>query len=95
MDFKLTVMKKISNTEFGAAEAVNMAGADGIFEAQALPFAKTACNAHIRSWVEGSGMTMRTQKDWVKNMKTKAMEKTVMVQNGSSPETYVFVLEQL
>lgn len=94
MDFRLTVKKKISNTEFGEAVAVAAAGADGVFEAQALPFAKTACNAHIRSWAESEGLTVRTQKDWVKNMRTKAMEKAVMVQNGSAPESYVFVLEQ-
>lgn len=95
MNFKLTVKKKISTTEFGEAVAVKAAGEDGVFDAQALPFAKTACNAHVRSWVEGMGMTMRTQKDWVKNAKTKALEKAVMVQNGGVTESYVFVLEQL
>lgn len=94
MNFKLTVKKKISTTEFGESVAVGAAGADGVFEAQALPFAKTACNAHIRSWAASEGVTLRSQKDWEKNMKTKAMEKAVMVQNGSSPESYVFVLEE-
>ena len=40
-------------------------------------------------------MKLRTQKDWVKNIRTKLLEKQVMVQNGTSPETYVFTLEQL
>ena len=38
-------------------------------------------------------MKMRTQKDWVKNLKTKVLEKQVMVQNGAKPETYIFMLE--
>ena len=33
------------------------------------------------------------QKDWVKNLKTKVLEKQVMVQNGAKPETYIFMLE--
>ncbi|MBO4868070.1 MAG: hypothetical protein J5582_16135 [Ruminococcus sp.] len=93
MDFRLTVKQKVSNVEFGEVDIVKAAGADGKFEAQALPFAKTACNGFIRSWAEGVGVTLATQKDWVKNIKTGAMEKTVTVRDGGKPLTYVFVLE--
>lgn len=94
MKFRLTVKKKLSVTEFTEAEAVMAASADGTFEAQAINFAKTACNAYVREWAEGIGVKMRSQKDWVKNAKTKAFEKAVMVQNGAAAENYVFVLEE-
>ncbi|EGC01549.1 hypothetical protein CUS_5704 [Ruminococcus albus 8] len=95
MNFKLTVKRKLSVTEFGEPEIVKAAGADGVFEAQALPFAKTACNGFIRSWAEGTGVTLATQKDWAKNMKTKALEKQVSVRDNGVMLTYVFVLENL
>ena len=95
MLFRLTVKRKLSVTEFGEAETVRAAGADGCFEAQALPFAKTACNGFIRSWAEGVGVSLATQKDWIKNVKTKAMEKQVSVRNNGRPENYVFVLEEV
>ena len=95
MNFKLTVKRKLSVTEFGEPEIVKAAGADGVFEAQALPFAKTASNGFIRSWAEGTGVTLATQKDWTKNMKTKALEKQVSVRDNGTMLTYVFVLESL
>ena len=95
MNFKLTVKRKLSVTEFGEPEIVKAAGADGVFEAQALPFAKTASNGFIRSWAEGTGVTLATQKDWAKNMKTKALEKQVSVRDNGTMLTYVFVLENL
>ena len=93
MDFRLTVKQKISNVEFGESDIVKAAGADGVFEAQALPFAKTASNGFIRSWAEGTGVQLATQKDWVKNNKSGAMEKQVMVRDAGKPLTYIFVLE--
>lgn len=93
MTFKLTVKQKLSPIEFGESEPLTNVSPDGSFEADSLPFARRDSNAHVRAWVESKGMTMRTQKDWVKNPKTKALEKQVMVQNGAKPETYVFVLE--
>ena len=95
MNFRLTVKRKISVTEYGEADIVKAAGADGVFEAQALPFAKTASNGFIRSWAEGTGVILATQKDWVKNMKTKNMEKLVTVRDGGKPLSYVFVLEEV
>ncbi len=94
MKFRLTVKKKISNVEFGEAEPCTNVSPDGSFEADSLPFARRDCNTHVRAWCEGHGMKMRTQKDWVKNMRTKALEKQVMVQNGDKPETYVFIIEE-
>lgn len=93
MTFKLTVKQKLSNVAFGEPEPLTNLSPDGSFEADSLPFARRDSNAHIRAWVEGKGMKMRTQKDWAKNMKTKALEKQVMVQNGDKPETYIFILE--
>ena len=95
MNFKLTVKQKLSNVEFGTPDIVKAAGADGVLEAQAITFAKTACNGYIRSWAEGTGVTLATQKDWVKNNKTGAMEKMVSVRDGGKPLTYVFVLESV
>ena len=95
MDFRLTVKQKISNVEYGEPEIVKAAGADGTFEAQALPFARTACNGFIRSWAEGTGVQLATQKDWVKNSKTGAMEKQVMVRDGGKPLTYIFEIHNL
>ncbi|SDB27425.1 hypothetical protein SAMN02910317_01386 [Ruminococcaceae bacterium FB2012] len=94
MKFTLKVKQKLSVTEYGEAKAVISAGAEGCFEADSITFARRDCNAYIRDWVSGMGMRLRTQKDWVKNPKTKQFEKQVMVQNGSSPETYVFVIEE-
>jgi hypothetical protein len=93
MTFKLTVKQKLSVTEFTEPEPLTNLSADGSFEANSLPFAKRDSNAHIRAWVEGKGMKIRTQKDWTKNLKTKLFEKQVMVQNGAKPETYIFILE--
>jgi hypothetical protein len=93
MTFKLTVKQKLSVTEFTEPEPLTNLSADGSFEANSLPFAKRDSNAHIRAWIEGKGMKIRTQKDWTKNLKTKLFEKQVMVQNGAKPETYIFILE--
>ena len=98
MKFRLTVKKKIGTAvgaEFAEAEPVTTLSPDGSFEADNIGFARRDCNTYIRDWAEGSGVKLRTQKDWVKNIKTKFLEKQVMVQNGASPETYVFTLEQL
>lgn len=95
MKFRLSVKQKLSNVEFSEPEPCVNLGADGTFEADSLPFARRDSNAHVRGWVEGKGMKMRTQKDWAKNLRTKALEKQVMVQNGAKPETYVFILEEV
>ena len=92
MNFKLTVKQRISNVEFGELDIVKAAGADGVFEAQAITFARTQANGYIREWTQSEELRMRTQKDWVKNLKTKCFEKQVMVQKGPTPLTYVFVL---
>ena len=97
MKFKLTAKQKLSVTEFGTPEpvmCVSPAG-DGVFDADSLPFARRDCNTYVRDYCEAKGFKMRTQKDWTKNLKTKALEKQVMVQNGSKPETYIFTLETL
>ena len=94
MKFTLKVKQKLSVTEFGELTAVKSAGADGSFEAASITFARRDANTYIRDWVSGSGMKLRTQKDWVKDPKTKQFEKQVMVQNGPSPETYIFVIEE-
>ncbi len=95
MKFRLTVKQKLSVTEYGESETLTNLSADGSFEAQNPGFAKRDSNAHVRAWIEGKGMQMRTQKDWVKNPKTKLLEKQVMVQSDSKPVTYIFTLEQL
>ena len=94
MKFTLKVKQKLSVTEFTEAKAVISAGPEGSFEADSITFARRDANAYIREWVSGSGMKLRTQKDWVKNPKTKQFEKQVMVQNGSRPETYIFMIEE-
>jgi hypothetical protein len=93
MTFKLSVKQKLSVTEYSQAEPLTNLSADGSFEADNLGFARRDANGHVRAWIEGKGMKMRTQKDWAKNPKTKVLEKSVMVQNGAKPETYVFMLE--
>jgi hypothetical protein len=95
MTFKLSVKQKLSVTEFGETEPLKNLSEDGTFEADSLPFARRDSNAHVRAWVEGKGMKIRTQKDWAKNLKTKNFEKQVMVQNGAKPETYIFILENV
>ncbi|MBR1421834.1 MAG: hypothetical protein IJ571_00115 [Ruminococcus sp.] len=98
MKFRLTVKKKIGTAvgaEFTEAEPVSTLGVDGTFEADNIGFARRDCNTYIREWVEGMGMKLRTQKDWVKNMKTKLMEKQVMAQSATGALTFVFILEQL
>ena len=94
MNFKLTVKQKLSVTEFSPEKTVENAGEGGVFSAQAITFARTQANGFIREWTQSAGLTMRTQKDWAMNIRTKNFEKQVMVQNGTKPETYVFVLEQ-
>ena len=94
MKFTLKVRKKLSVTEYSEAEAVRSASKDGSFEAESISFARRDANTYIRDWVNGMGMRLRTQKDWMKNPKTKQFEKQVMVQNGPSPETYIFVIEE-
>ena len=98
MRFRLTVKKKTGTAvgaEFAEAVPVTTLSEDGSFDADNIGFARRDCNTYIREWAEQSGMKLRTQKDWVKNIRTKLLEKQVMVQNGTSPETYVFTLEQL
>ena len=94
MKFTLKVKRKLSVTEYSEETAVKSAGEEGVFEADSITFARRDCNAYIRDWVSGMGMKLRTQKDWAKNPKTKHFEKQVMVQNGPSPETYIFVIEE-
>lgn len=94
MKFKLTVKQKLSNVSFGEVSPLKNVSEDGTFEADSLPFARRDSNTYVRGWVEGSGMKMRTQKDWKKNPRTKALEKEVMVQDGTKPATYVFMLEE-
>ena len=96
MKFRLTVKKKIGTAigaQFSEPTAVTSISPDGSFEADNIGFARRDCNTYIREWSEAEGVKLRTQKDWVKNMKTKLLEKQVMVQNGPNPETYVFTLE--
>ena len=95
MRFRLTAKKKLSNVEFAEPVLVKAAGDNGEFEAQALPFARTQCNAFIQQWAEGMGLRVRSQKDWSKNAKTKNLERQVMMQDNGSPETYVFELETI
>ncbi|MBP1533322.1 MAG: hypothetical protein IK999_04225 [Ruminococcus sp.] len=95
MRFRLTAKKKLSNVEFAEPVPVKAAGDNGEFEAQALPFARTQCNAFIQQWAEGMGLRVRSQKDWSKNAKTKNLERQVMMQDNGSPETYVFELETI
>lgn len=94
MKFRLTVKQKLSNVAFGDPIACNNVSPDGTFVADSLPFARRDSNAYVRGWVEGQGMKMRTQKDWAKNMKTKNLEKQVMVQDGDKPKTFLFVIEE-
>ena len=94
MKFVLKVRQKLSVTEYSEEKPVVTAGEGGAFEADSITFARRDCNAYIRSWAEGSGLKLRTQKDWVKNPKSKQFEKQVAVQNGTKPETYVFSIEE-
>ena len=93
MRFILTVKRKTGMNEFSDPQPLINISPDGSFEADNLGFARRDSNSHIRSWTEGKGMKIRTQKDWVKNPKTKQFEKQVMVQDGDKPETYIFMLE--
>ena len=94
MKFKLTIKKKVDTINFSDELNVATAGENGVFEAQAINFAKTQSNAFIREYLISNGFRIRTQKEWVKNIKTKNFEKSVMVQNGTKPETYIFTLSQ-
>ncbi|MCD8094833.1 MAG: hypothetical protein LUE12_01725 [Ruminococcus sp.] len=94
MKFKLTVKQKLSMSQFGDSQPLTNLSPDGSFEADNIGFARRDSNAHIRAWVEGSGMKLRTQKDWQKNPKSKLLEKEVMVQDGAHPASYIFTLEQ-
>lgn len=93
MKFILTVKCKTGINEFSEAQPLINISPDGSFDADNLGFARRDSNTHIRTWVEGKGMKIRTQKEWAKNPKTKLFEKQVMVQNGAKPETYIFMLE--
>ncbi len=98
MTFRLTVKKKIGTAvgaEFSEAEPVSTLNSEGTFEADNIGFARRDCNTYIRDWVEGMGMKLRTQKDWVKNIRTKQLEKQVMAQSTTGAFTFVFTLEQL
>ena len=94
MKFTLTVRRKLSVTEFTQPEPVSTVSPDGSFEADSITFARTAANGLIRQWTESTGVKLRTQKDWSKNLKTKRFEKQIMVQNGTAPETYIFTIEE-
>ena len=97
MIFQLTVRQKLGaaiGQESDESHCTNISP-DGCFEADMLGFARRDSNAHVTAWVNAQGMKVRTQKDWAKNAKTKALEKTVTVQNGDKPETYIFSLKQL
>lgn len=93
MKFILTAKQKLGLNEFSAPEPLANVSPDGSFESDNVGFARRDSNAHIRAWVEGKGMSVRTQKDWVKNPRTKQLEKQVMVQDGGKPLTYIFTLE--
>ena len=97
MKFQLTVKQKLGSAIGQESEAIPCTNIspDGTFEAQMLGFARRDCNAYITAWVNGRGMKVRTQKDWAKNAKTGCLEKQLMVQNGTSPETYIFMLKQM
>ncbi len=96
MTFNISVKQKLGAAPGQESELMlcTNISPDGSFEAQGLGFAKTQGNAFVRSWAEGKGLKIRSQKEWVRNAKTKNFEKTIMVQNGASPETYIFVLTQ-
>ncbi len=94
MKFVLKVKQKLSVTEFTEAQPVKLDNEDGSFEEASITFARTKANALLRRWADGTGVKIRTQKDWVKNPKTKQFEKQLMVQNGTTPETYVFIIEE-
>lgn len=97
MKFQLSVKKKLGpaiGQESEEIPCVNVSP-DGTFEAQMLGFARRDSNAYITAWVNGKGMRVRTQKDWVKNARSGSLEKQLMVQNGTSPETYIFILRQM
>lgn len=94
MRFTLKVKQKLSVTQYTEAIPVKSVSADGSFEADSITFARRDANAFIREWTDRSGMKLRTQKDWVKNPRTKLFEKQVMVQNGVHPESYVFIIEE-
>ena len=97
MRFQLTVRQKLGSAigQEGEQSPCTNISPDGTFEADMLGFARRDSNAYVTEWVKAQGMRVRTQKDWVKNAKTGALEKTLMVQNGASPETYIFSLKQL
>ncbi len=97
MKFQLSVKQKLGpaiGQESEEIPCVNVSP-DGTFEAQMLGFARRDSNAYITAWVNGKGMRVRTQKDWVKNARSGSLEKQLMVQNGTSPETYIFILRQM
>ncbi len=97
MKFQLMVRQKLGaaiGQESEMTPCTNVSP-DGTFDADMLGFARRDSNAYVTAWVNGQGMKVRTQKDWVKNPKTKDLEKTLMVQNGAKPETYIFTLKQL
>ncbi len=94
MKFVLKVKQKLSVTEFTEAQPVKLDNEDGSFEEASITFARTKANALLRRWADGTGVKIRTQKDWIKNPKTKQFEKQLMVQNGTTPETYVFIIEE-
>ncbi len=97
MKFQLMVRQKLGaaiGQESEMTPCTNVSP-DGTFDADMLGFARRDSNAYVTAWVNGQGMKVRTQKDWMKNPKTKDLEKTLMVQNGAKPETYIFTLKQL
>lgn len=97
MKFQLTVRQKLGAAigQEGEENPCTNVSPDGTFEADMLGFARRDSNAYVTAWVQSQGMKVRTQKDWAKNAKTKNLEKTLMVQNGANPETYIFALKQL
>ena len=97
MKFQLTVRQKLGSAigQESEEQPCTNISPDGSFEADMLGFARRDSNAYITAWVQAQGMKVRTQKDWTKNAKTKNLEKSLMVQNGAVPETYIFALKQL
>lgn len=97
MKFQLMVRQKLGSAlgQESEMQPCTNVSADGSFDADMLGFARRDSNAYVTDWVKAQGMRVRTQKDWTKNPKTKDLEKSLMVQNGDHPETYIFTLKQL
>ena len=97
MKFQLMVRQKLGSAlgQESEMQPCTNVSADGTFDDAMLGFARRDSNAYVTDWIKAQGMRVRTQKDWTKNPKTKDLEKSLMVQNGDHPETYIFTLKQL